>query len=873
MRKENWLPVFWVVMLFILMSIAFFQVTHADFAPIITNGVIYAPYEGLVGDSVTDETVKFKAMLAKAYPGWTIILEPGKVYRLTDSCTVPVFVQFEGSGAKIYFEAEDQEGGFFLSTGSSIRNGTIEVDTVESFNALTHGGMGTCITVGNYMTGIGSQNVTVDHVVLSANRAGGNIVFVTGSSANVVLTNYRLIPGAKTGCGIQTHWGGASTPTIRTYHPHNTVYQNGIIDSLPDSSVAFSFSGAYLGTIMNADVAYCGTLIRLGPGDYGYMYADSSVYDSTDFAGLFLFQNIISHADSLGIVSSGACNSVAEKFAIPFLAINVQTYGRDTTKTGQAGFRFDDYSGNAKLIGCRTVRHYNGATFGAYAHDIYFDHCNFYRAGSYGAYLDYGAGKPDNINFTECNFIGNYNGIYLGDAKRVSVQRCQFEGSYYGVFMDHPSSDLTAVLMNNYVKTAINHAYSAFLRIDTLNAELTKPVIFFGNKTASNDIEVVSTISEIGLPDIPTIDTMQVNFLRLNGTGVTGVGTGATQISAGNHDHSQYLTNSKLSDSSITLLNATGWRMFFSNATTTAIQELAFGAAATFLKSGGASADPSWALLADADIPNTITIDKADSADKVTTEGLCDKVGVMVTGNTETGISVTYKDEDNTIDFEVTGLGVWTKIIGTTCDTLWWALGTDTLYLQLCPDSSKMWSTNPFSLGNDGIFIVDSLKADSIYTEHLVAGTQLRTPISASPTVSFEGCLAWDSDDDKLIGHDGATAFTLQGKTKSIAFSFKNIEAADDFPFWRIPRGITLTKISAKCKDGTNVVGQLQEYDGYGLNPVNTMTTDLTVTTTQNESTSFSNAVLDAGDWLGWLTTSVSGTVTIFSLTVEYYEQ
>ena len=37
----------------------------------------------------------------------------------------------------------------------------------------------------------------------------------------------------------------------------------------------------------------------------------------------------------------------------------------------------------------------------------------------------------------------------------------------------------------------------------------------------------------------------------------------------------------------------------------------------------------------------------------VSTEGTADIVGAMLTGNTETGITVTYQDSDNTIDFVV----------------------------------------------------------------------------------------------------------------------------------------------------------------------------------------------------------------------------
>lgn len=49
---------------------------------------------------------------------------------------------------------------------------------------------------------------------------------------------------------------------------------------------------------------------------------------------------------------------------------------------------------------------------------------------------------------------------------------------------------------------------------------------------------------------------------------------------------------------SIASHSATAWRMFYSNATTTAVQELAFGAAGTYLRSGGASAAPTFATIA-----------------------------------------------------------------------------------------------------------------------------------------------------------------------------------------------------------------------------------------------------------------------------------
>lgn len=55
-----------------------------------------------------------------------------------------------------------------------------------------------------------------------------------------------------------------------------------------------------------------------------------------------------------------------------------------------------------------------------------------------------------------------------------------------------------------------------------------------------------------------------------------------------------YTVDTLIANTAVTLLDATAWRMFFSNATTTAIQELAFGVSGKVLKSNGASAAPTW---------------------------------------------------------------------------------------------------------------------------------------------------------------------------------------------------------------------------------------------------------------------------------------
>jgi len=122
------------------------------------------------------------------------------------------------------------------------------------------------------------------------------------------------------------------------------------------------------------------------------------------------------------------------------------------------------------------------------------------------------------------------------------------------------------------------------------------------------------------------------------------------------------------------------------------------------------------------------------------------------------------------------------------------------------------------------------------------------------------------------MAYDGSNAVSIAAKTKSKSFVIKSASASDDFIFWQVPSGITITKVSAKCDSGTNIIGQLQEYNGGGASPVDVDTGDWTVTTTEYEDSSFTNAAIDAGDWVGWKTASVSGTVNFFSVTLEYYE-
>jgi hypothetical protein len=114
-----------------------------------------------------------------------------------------------------------------------------------------------------------------------------------------------------------------------------------------------------------------------------------------------------------------------------------------------------------------------------------------------------------------------------------------------------------------------------------------------------------------------------------------------------------------------------------------------------------------------------------------------------------------------------------------------------------------------------------------------------------------------------LVGNEAPTIrnATMIGDEKAYSFPITNATAtADSGGIWECPWNATLTYASALARAGTNIVGNITECDANGANCIATHA-DLTATSTKNSTTTFTNADIDAGDYIGWNTTSVSGTV------------
>lgn len=123
----------------------------------------------------------------------------------------------------------------------------------------------------------------------------------------------------------------------------------------------------------------------------------------------------------------------------------------------------------------------------------------------------------------------------------------------------------------------------------------------------------------------------------------------------------------------------------------------------------------------------------------------------------------------------------------------------------------------------------------------------------------------------KYVYDSTRTAWNISyvSSTTSRSFMISYPTATSDSPLWRAPVAITITAAHLLTMDGTNVIGSLWEYDSNGAGG-SAVHTDATSTTSNVDVTSFSNPIIDASNYLGWKTTSVSGEVSRTLITFEY---
>ena len=121
---------------------------------------------------------------------------------------------------------------------------------------------------------------------------------------------------------------------------------------------------------------------------------------------------------------------------------------------------------------------------------------------------------------------------------------------------------------------------------------------------------------------------------------------------------------------------------------------------------------------------------------------------------------------------------------------------------------------------------------------------------------------------DITVDEDGRITAASKG-VHSQSFVIASATADSDFILWRAPYAITITAVHGLAIGGTNVVGNFDECDANGGNAV-PIDSDMTLTSTVTTDTELSNASIDAGDYIQWHTTSVSGSNSQIVVTFDY---
>lgn len=173
---------------------------------------------------------------------------------------------------------------------------------------------------------------------------------------------------------------------------------------------------------------------------------------------------------------------------------------------------------------------------------------------------------------------------------------------------------------------------------------------------------------------------------------------------------------------------------------------------------------------------------------------------------------------------------------------------------------------------NDYLFSQTSFSVGAGIAATFASATSLTIPNGTNPTVSAAGQISVDNEGttESALRFYADAEYSLPARqTKS--FTIVSPIATDDYPVWRVPYAVTIRAIHVLCVGGTNIVGGLDEADGNGGSSV-AIDADITSSagTNANDDGSLTNPTLDAGDYLMWHTTSISGTPTSVTITFEY---
>ena len=232
-------------------------------------------------DSGDDTTALQNALLAGA--GQSIVFEAARTFVCTDVLTVPENTTLNLNGSTIQFVITGSTKCVDLQSGSRIFNGTIDL---AGSGYTGSGDSGSPIAIGDFNSGVGVNNVVVDSLTITANKADGNGITVSGDCYNIDITNITFPSSTLLARPILLHWGNTSPvlTTAPTTHPHNINIKNikmGTMTSAASAGAGIFLSAVYNVSIDNVTIDDCQLISAIWSyaGDYGNYYTPTGEQD------------------------------------------------------------------------------------------------------------------------------------------------------------------------------------------------------------------------------------------------------------------------------------------------------------------------------------------------------------------------------------------------------------------------------------------------------------------------------------------------------------------------------------------------------------------------------------------------------------------
>jgi len=261
-----------------------------------------------------------------------------------------------------------------------------------------------------------------------------------------------------------------------------------------------------------------------------------------------------------------------------------------------------------------------------------------------------------------------------------------------------------------------------------------------------------------------------------------------------------YIDNAAVTDSSITLLNGTAWRLFYTNATTTAIQELALGASGTYLKSTGASGVPTWDTPAGTG--EWTEVDGAGAADSLfwIAPNADSALGISSDGSGHTSIWAANQSDNSTSTLKIVADTISGG--GSATESVKLFIGNNGLYSKAGSDSAGY--IDIFEDSDDG---TDKIH---IRAQALSASYTLTLPTTAGGSGEYlksdgSGSLSWDTPasnaaitDSSItllnatawrLFYSNATTTAIQELALGASGTYLKSTGASGVPTWDTPAG------------------------------------------------------------------------------------